>query len=320
LSSGISPCPIGTANCHARNGLSGRGGFALPGSLGLGDLGSSKAIQQWIAASANAPKPPSIQDRAKALVREFSARAGGGSFVHIVRGDVANGLLARVDHPELISQRASSLCGPSAVVFSLASRDPVAYVRFVIALYEKGVARLNRLEVSAGKDLREYDPKGRIDPADWIAVASLRDSDNWFFDYQSVDNAFAGITLPSHLQAWFTKIGYSEVINDTNLVLTKDEKNIREAARLRSDNFWVCLFINDQALDPDLQDSRSLIPVHWVVLTSDVTIAADNISFSVFTWGQGSYAVPQPPPAGVARPLQVSHFLRNYYGYVAARY
>jgi hypothetical protein len=38
-----------------------------------------------------------------------------------------------------------------------------------------------------------------IDPADWILCASLRDRDNWFFEYQSETDDFAGITMPNSL-------------------------------------------------------------------------------------------------------------------------
>lgn len=316
MSHGRSPCPLGTQNCHTRYDLAGRDGFASPTSLGLGAWDDTEALRAWIQAPSPGPKAPSIQDRARAVVQAFAARVGGGVFVHVARADVASGLLARVDHPDRISQGASSLCGPAALIFNLASRDPVAYVRFVIELYENGTATLNRLRVSPGSDLRGYDLKARLDPADWIPLASLRDSENWFFDYQAVDDEFAGITLPSHLESWFKKIGFSEVINDTNLVLTKDQKNIEVAARLHREDFWVCLFVNGQMLASTSQGARSLTPDHWAVLTSDVKLVRGNISLTVFTWGAGHYTV----PAESAKPLPISDFLANYYGYVAARH
>jgi hypothetical protein len=315
MSLGRSPCPLGTPNCHTSSDIGGHDGFALPGVLGLGAWDDTQALREWIQAAAVGPKAASVQDQARAVVRAFAARVGGGVFIHIARADVANGLLARVDHPDRISQGDSSLCGPAALVFNLASRDPVAYVRFVIGLYENGTATLNRLRVKPGSDLRGYDLKARLDPADWIPLATLRDSENWFFDYQAVDNEFAGITLPSHLESWFKRIGFSEVINDTNLVLTKDQKNIEEAARLYREDFWVCLLVNGQVLTSDSQGARSLTPNHWIVLTSDVKLAGRNISFTAFTWGRGHYTVPET----AAQPLPVPDFLANYYGYVAAR-
>jgi hypothetical protein len=267
-------------------------------------------------ASSTDAAPLTEQDKAKDIVRTFAAAGGGGVFIHIARADVASGLLDRVDHPDKIDQGSSSLCGPAALTADLATNDPVAYVKFVISLYEKGVADVQRLHISAGTDLRRYDPAGKVAPADWIPLASIRDSENWFFDYQSADDEFAGITLPNHLEGWFKRVGFTKVVNDTNLVAHKDESNLKEAARLYRDDYWVCLFINANALQAATQASSSLVPDHWVVLESDVAFAAGNVSFNVYTWGDGHRPVPNDP----SKPLSLASFLANYYGYVAAKH
>jgi hypothetical protein len=280
-------------------GIAPTAAFTLPPPLGLVPPLAGRVLQLGL------PRL-SPRDQARALVAAFAARAGGGVFPHIQRIDVALGLRARVDRPSLISQQSSSLCGPAALVFDLATNDPVRYAQYVIDLYERGVADVRQLHVKAGDDLRAYDPSGLIDPADWIALASLRDSDNFFFDYQSVDNEFAGITLPGDLEGWFKKIGYTKVINDTNLMTDKDEANIREADRLYKDDYWVCLFINANMLSAATQDQGSTTASHWVVLTSPVTIAGGKISFQVFTWGKGHYQVPDPGQG--SHPLTLAHF------------
>jgi hypothetical protein len=281
--------------------------FAVPAPLGrfLPVVGQPPMVEP----------PLSPQEQAHAVVDAFAARGAGGLFVHILRADVARGLHDRIDKPTLIDQGASSLCGPSALTLNVATHNPVAYVKFVIALYERGVGDIQRLHIKAGKDLRDYDPAGNVAAADWIPIASIRDSENYFFDYQSSENEFAGITLPRELEDWFRKIGYSRVVNETNLLTDQNEKNIREADRLYKDDYWVCLLINDKLLYPDKQDSGSMVPTHWVVLTSDVKIAGGNISFEVFSWGNGQYQVPH----GKA-PLTLDHFFDVYYGYVAAKY
>lgn len=283
---------------------------AEPAVRGSGPLGLAESQLSGLV------NPPSRKERAQAIVTAFAARSRAGRFVHIARADVARGLLERVVRPDGISQSRTSLCGPAALLFNLATRDPVGYVQFVIDLYEKGTARAGGLKVTPGKDLLEYDPKTRLDAVDWIPLASLRDSDNWFFDYQSADNDFSAMTLPNNLVGWFRKIGFKQIVNETNLVITKDEKSIREAARLYRDEFWVCLFVNEQLLDPAKQEKLSLTASHWIVLTSDVTILNGNLSMTVFSWGDGHRAVPYDP----TQTLSVTNFLRNYYGYVAARY
>jgi hypothetical protein len=265
------------------------------------------------AAQPSIRRSPRLEAEARAFA--FAARTGRGAFKASSREQVARGAIERVMDPNRIAQGASSLCGPSALLRSVASVDPVGYVDYITQLFEFGRARLRKLEVEAGEDLRDYDPGNQLDHADWIGLASLRDSENFFFDYQAVENEFAGITLPSHLEGWFSKAGFTRVINDTNLIIDKDVENIRAANELYKQNYWVCLFINANMLSREDMLSGSFSANHWVVLTSRVRLLASKIAFSVFSWGQGEYPVPR-----VGSTLAVDAFLDNYYGYVAAKY
>ena len=213
---------------------------------------------------------------------------------------------------------------------AIAATDPLGYVTFVTSVYETGHGQIHDLKVNAGEDLRNYDPGTAFDPvpreegstfepADWIAIASLRDSENWFWDYQNPNNMVGGITMPASLDKWFKQVGFHEVIDDTNVVFTKGEDNLRRASELWSKDYWVCLFVNDDMVSQDIKDvrSRSLSPSHWIGLTSAITIAADksSVSFTVFTWGKGNQSVPYNP----TDTLSLADLLHNYYGYVATR-
>ena len=50
-------------------------------------------------------------------------------------------------------------------------------------LYDKGQAQFGTLKVKPGDACRNYDPK-KIAPVDWVALASLRDSDNRYMVMQ----------------------------------------------------------------------------------------------------------------------------------------
>jgi hypothetical protein len=101
-------------------------------------------------------------------------------FERIDRARLADNLLERVHDPNGIAQGRSSLCGPAALVRAVAFADPVEYVRYVTRLYDTGTAEIRCLRVEAGDKLRAYDPDGLVPPADWIALAALRDSENRF--------------------------------------------------------------------------------------------------------------------------------------------
>jgi hypothetical protein len=296
-------------------GIRGRS-FAFPGSVGS---------DTWFRAAGATlvnKEPPNAQQRAEELVRQFAARPGRGEFKKISRSKVAEGLVVRVYKPSAIHQKVSSLCGPAALVFDLASRDPVAYVKYVISLYEHGKGRIRDIEVVPGSDLKSYDPGENVEASDWIALASLRDSENYFFDYQDATNEFAGITLPGELEAWFRKVGYEEVINEARVIVDQEEENILRANAYFQRGFRVCLFIHSNMLNKSTESSGSVTPDHWVVQTSSVTFGMTviggepkrTIALRIYTWGEGRRRVPQ---IGV---LLLDDFLDNYYGFVAAKY
>lgn len=253
--------------------------------------------------------------KAKELVNKFSGKTGKGVFTNISRNDVAKSLLERIDNPGKINQGKSSLCAPAALLYNIALTNPVNYATFAIDLFEKGMATIGKLSIEPGSDLKTYNlPKSNVDPADWITLASIRDSQNWFFDYQAEPDEVAGITLPGSLEGWFKKAGYTKVVNATNLFFNKDEANARKANDLYKKGFKISLFINANMLYTSKQDDSSVTPDHWVVLTKNMTITAKSVNFAVYTWGNSKRSVPQ------SGTLSLENFLDNYYGFVGCKY
>jgi hypothetical protein len=249
------------------------------------------------------------------------------AFPHIRRDEFYASARARMEDPGKIRQRKSSLCGPAALMFLVARNWPALYYQFVVDLYELGKARLNRLRVAPGEACRHFDPHGKIDPADWVALAGLRDSENSVFDYSDTSDRAAGATIPSTLVDWLERAGFKGLYNETNIYLTKGEKNLRDAAQRWRDGAQVCLFINSAVLkeapsDRDPISQAFTGPNHWVVLTSDIAIDGDgNLSFTVFTWGNAARPVAgsQNGPTKPGAKLTLNQWLQNYYGYVACK-
>jgi hypothetical protein len=254
------------------------------------------------------------QTYAAGIICDFLERSGSARFPQLDRYEVGVGLLMRIANPSLIKQDQASLCGPAALLFSEAADSPAAYAKFAIDLYEKGKAKLNRLEIEPGEDVRRYRPHATMDHVDWLTLASLRDSENWLLDYDNADKEFAGITLPGELADWFRRAGYSKVEQDANLVDSMGVGEINDANRLFADNYRVCLFIGTNILYPNKLTQHSTTAEHWAVQRKKIDVAGGNVSFQVFTWGEGEYAV---PPAG--KTLALGDFLGNFYGYVAGK-
>ncbi len=265
----------------------------------------------------------SAQDDAKALVDEFAAGPNADVWPNIAKADLIEPLKERVDKPDTINQNKTSLCGPADFTRDIAIDRPVEYVKAVISLYKTGQAKIKDLSIKPGSDVKRFmiPPTNPIAPVDWIILASIRDSDNWFFDYQSSDDDVAAMTIPSRKEKWLRAAGYSDVKNEANIWFVKDLKNAREASSLFSRGYKVALMINSNMVSSQQNNvqSASVTPDHWIALASTMTITgieedpASSVSFKAYTWG----AI-RNVPYGTLK-MNIKQFLWNYYGYVAAK-
>ena len=114
---------------------------------------------------------------------------GGGAlpWVHFSRELVALQLIVRIADYKYIHQANHSLCGPVTFIQGVAQRDPAEYVDFVIdlATQRRGTIHNRTVHVRAGSALlHKHAHPNSIKAADYIALASLRDSAN-LFPYRS---------------------------------------------------------------------------------------------------------------------------------------
>ncbi len=248
---------------------------------------------------------------AQSRIDSFASGSGDGAFPHITREQLAQGLRERIANPASVRQGRASLCGPASLMFCLLRDNPDAYVGYVVDLWNNGRARLGTREVRPGEDCRNATPRG-IAPVDWVALASLRDSENLFLDYEESADRVAGITMPGSLAAWMRATGYQEVVNLTNVWFTKGESDVNDATALLHAGKRVCLFVNaDIVAHAAAGGGRTTTPDHWVVLTACNGIRDGKvIGATLWTWGH-HYPLGEPT---------VAQFCGNFFGYVAGRY
>ena len=255
------------------------------------------------------------------LVSDFKKRIGAGKFYSLSRAQIADGLTDRINDPGVINQAAANLCGPASLLFNLAIDRPEMYAKFGIDLFEIGEAHLKDLKITAGDDLRAAVPaRGSIHPTDWITMASIRDSENWFgFSYSSTTQEASAITWPNEMEKWFTQIGYTKVINKASKWFTQDRFNAEEASRLYDkEDYHVVLLLNDKILQQTghkaYEYSAATPPTHYVVLRSTISFSP-TVKFTVYSWGNKLRQVPQ-----IGEALTVDEFLGNYFGFIACKY
>jgi len=157
------------------------------------------------------------------LACDFLRRLGRGHWPNLDRDEVGVGTLMRIAYPSLVDQGGGNLCGPAAMLYNLLRDRPGAYARYAIDLYERGEAKMVDLSIKPGDGVRFHSPPSeKVDPIDWLTAASLRDSENWFYDYDMANNDWEGATTPMELAYWFHRAGYSDIKEDANFVWLLD--------------------------------------------------------------------------------------------------
>ena len=269
---------------------------------------------------------------ATVLVNDFRTRAFTKWGATLDRGKLADGLIVRINDPSKISSANSQLCAAASVVYNLAQADPAAYAKLAIDLFEKGEGTIKMMKITPKPSLLSTRLPDGNDPADWIVLASLRDSDNWVFTYHgdgrwqipffggSLDDAKAA-TLPYMVANWYTSFGYTDVTNETNVFFTKGWDDVAAADKLYRSGYKVSLFINTNMLYTATQGEASTIPNHWVGLLSPILSSTTHfdpsatVSATIYSWGDDKRDVNQD----VTQKMTVKQFLANFYGYVAGK-
>ena len=251
------------------------------------------------------------------------------SFSH---SDFFEAIKLRIKDPYIINQNKVNLCGPNAFFYCVAEKYPNHYAKYMIDLWTLGQAYLGKLHVKPSKScLTASLGTGNIHPADWIALASLRDSSNAFFNFDEINDATGGITFPGDMADWFRKTLFSSVENNTSISHRASFDNLKKAQRLYGANKSVCFLISAKMMY--LPMKVNAVPNHWVVLTSNILVDGKSlnhthssdldayldkkISLHAATWGEDKGKVPLHTK-NRTKHLTLNEFLTFYYGFVAA--
>ncbi|TQM63799.1 hypothetical protein FBY41_0152 [Humibacillus xanthopallidus] len=184
-----------------------------------------------------------------------------------------------------VDQGQVGLCTAAAFLHHAIQRNSGDFQKFAEALYGAGVGYLGELKVAPGSDLRATDfhalvqKYGPMPPqADWMVMSALRDSENWFFDYEGApDETIAMSTSAKELSEWYEETGYYSSVRIC------DDRDDAEIGGLRrtTDNH-LALWIRTSLLHPTYDGT------HIITVESPVSVdpTANTASFDYWTWGQ----------------------------------
>lgn len=199
--------------------------------------------------------------------------------------------------PAYPDQDRTSLCGPAAFFYALLMDRPDLYTRSILELWEKGQTTIGRLHIKPShaccnpKDFSTLAPGDRIPPIDWIALASLRDSENELLNYDSPNDKAAGITFPGALESWFVKAGASVLFDNIQLGSISLDR-LLELLDFVGATHHVVSLVNAAMVDGGVGVGKN----HWIVwagtpetsngvITSATSLEQEIAHSNFFSWG-----------------------------------
>jgi hypothetical protein len=262
-----------------------------------------------------------------------------GRFLKVDKYLFAFQLAIRARSPRLVDQKNTLLCGPAALVYDLAKRDPDKYVEFAISLFHTGCGTLNGAQITPStKILRGYSA-GLLPEADYVVLASLRETNAIAYSSEFLRNLLS-LTKPGALCEFLTRAGYSNVEDHTFLNLSmplkllnavtpfplnavghdpfdKGEQNLKQAQDALVTQGHLVIMNADSAvakavMKRELLDKRTgSLPAdatHWTAIRKLEFKPNNVVNIKLMTWG-GSYE----------HTLDKDALLSRYGGYVSAK-
>ena len=232
----------------------------------------------------------------KAAIDAFERSTQPGVWPYIQKAALLADLRATVLNPFEVNQNYTPFCGPTAIVFELVAKQPARYIALCQSLYETGQFQSRTKVVRASDQLRQSKVRAGISVADWMLIATLRDSENLIFPIDAnssgLVNNIAGITTPWEMKGWLYEIlGYDQVSFESTFVYGEfDAMRKAHAARQKG---GVGFLLIDASM---LQGSAPAIayPNHWVSYLGNLQIDdgvwyqhdSGHIRFDCYSWGR----------------------------------
>lgn len=202
----------------------------------------------------------------------------------------------RLQDPFLVNQGKQAFCGPAAILFELVRTQPLRYLEICRSIYETGGFEGTSVRFKASEKLRHSECRQNMNPADWMILTTLRESENRFLpveaDAPEVMRNLAGLTKSWQMKGWAKEVlGYSYV-KYCNTYLYGEWEALQEASEVIASGGVAFALITSQSLfGKELSFLPS--PNHWLSIMGNISIQDDEweednkrISLDVYSWGQ----------------------------------
>ena len=236
------------------------------------------------------PIAPDVWQHAEAAIADLEQSITPGVWLTLDKATLIQEIRDRVRNPYRISQGGQPFCGPAAVVFELARKQPLRYINLCSYLYLIGGFHAKSRYIPVSEQLRRATTGNlRMGQTDWMILSTFRDMENVLFAVEpnapELLRNLAGMTKPWELVGWIKEIlGYQQVDCDYT-VLGDDISALQSADRcIRAGGVAFALVCAEGLLT----DKPPLIPLptHWIGIVGNIAIRPDTVQFDCYTWSK----------------------------------
>lgn len=203
----------------------------------------------------------------------------------------------RINDPFQVNQGGQPFCGPASILFELIRKQPLRYVQICRSLFETGNFQAQTRQITASQRLRQSQGRLRMGMADWMVLATLRESENLIFpvepDAPDVIRNLAGMTKSWEMKGWVREVlGYRKV-KYTHTYIYGEFDAMTETAEIIAKGGVAFALVTAEGL---LTNKPPLLPYpsHWITLLGNICIQkgrpwhhdSGHISFDVYTWAK----------------------------------
>jgi hypothetical protein len=245
-----------------------------------------------------AEKIDAIKGKSEKLEVSSSKAASRSAWPSLDRKTVMDRVSDLMKDPDLFDQSNLSLCVPAIFYHHMFQLQTPKMWQYANSLFDFGTGYLGKFKITAGATLRnanyqDYLSKHPNMPkqADWMLMASLRDSENAFWDVY--DGSFEDKDLDTYMEdlvdwyketGFYKKVTYIDMHGDSASV---KETKVRAIQKTNTNHIAVC--IKTQLLQPS--GGFHAIALEGPITFDDVN---GNVSFDYWTWGSKPQTITKP--------------------------
>ncbi len=229
------------------------------------------------------------EDLASFAAEQFEQSERGGLWAKISKKALAENLRERRQSALEIDQERSNFCGPTSIVYELARTQPRRYIELSRQLYETGGFWSRTKRVEATEKLMADDIGQKMDPADWMLIATMRNAENTLFKVEAAAKGLVsglqGMTHPWEIKGWAEEILLKEDVEVDTCFVAGELDAIKAGHAAWEAGGSAFILLNMAILKSGERDLPPW-PDHWVVYQGGLEIDDDRVAYNVYSWGR----------------------------------